>query len=305
MTSKIIVSVILAFAVGGVAVVSLSDTGDSSAQDSAASERFLAEITALRSEFSEGLAGIDERLSSLESLSRDQGDMLARVERARAASAPVAIAAKSGESGEAGEGVSIDDLQGLVAAVLQQEREVQSAERERQREEFLERAEERRRRIEAMSEGPYDRYNLKVNSLGNILGLNDNQKQAYFELASAYRGKLDEGMKELRAKAEAERENREQERGEDGRRDRRRGGFGREGFSQYRELRSNLDKEFQAGVGQLFNAQQLETFNELSSDARSFSDRDEVRAPGEESRRRGGFDFGGGRGRGSSGRRGR
>jgi len=195
--------------------------------------------------------------------------------------------------------VSSADLRGYVAAVLEEQDRVKEENRQREREEVRARMEERRRETDALKQGPYDRYNLKINSLGAVLSMTDAQKQGYFELTTAYRDKVEQQTKQLRE----QRERASEESGDDdgGSRDRRRRSGDREGEREkFREVYNGIQEEFTAEMQQLLSVDQFATYSELSRDARSFYDRDQVFASGED---RGGR-FTGGWSGGSSGGRG-
>ena len=259
-----------------------------------------AEVAALRSEFSSLTEEISKLSRTIRDLQDSQAELADKVE-----SVPVSVPA--GEGGVAQASFSSADLKKTVAKILQKEREVKEEEREREREEERAAREQRREEYAALQEGPYDRYNVKINSLGNVLGMNDAQKQAYFELTQTYRTKAEEAVKALREKRAAEREANGEGGEEEGRRSRR-GRDWMESAKAYRDAYSEVQKEFTNEVQGLFSAQQYETYTQLSRGAQSFSDRDMVRAPGEESSRsrfgsfggrtRGGDRGGRGRGRG-------
>ena len=241
---------------------------------------------------------------SVESLTAEMRALRVAQESSLGISVPAAAetADASGESPRS-------SLPGYVAAVLAEERKLQEAERERQRAERRTRMEARRQELEAMQEGPYDRYNVKVNSLGKVLNLTEAQKRSYYDLTVAYGGKLEESMKQMRearrAAAGGESAQGQQDpegpQGPGGRRSR--GDQG--GRDQFRALYDDLQKGFAADVTSLLSAEQAQAYGELSRSAQSFQSADLVAAPGEDGG--GGFaGFGrGGAGPGGAGRRGR
>jgi hypothetical protein len=253
------------------------------------------ELSALR----DGMEGIKEELRALRQLQ----------ESASGIRVPIADEA---DAEDAAAGATLPDY---VAAVLAEERKLQEAERERQREERRVRMEERRKELEAMREGPYDRYNVKVNSLGKVLALTDAQKQSYHQLVAAYNGKLEETLKQMREAREAERTARaaagEQGQSQEGERGPGRGRRGdATGREQFRELLDGLQKGFAADVASLLSPEQAQTYGELSRSAQGFQSTDMVAAPGEggEGGRFAGFGSGGRGGGGpggGGGRRGR
>jgi hypothetical protein len=259
-----------------------------------------AELSALR----ESVSGLASEVRSLR----------VAQESVAAIRVPVAVDTESG-----GEDAPADALPTYVAAVLAEERKLQEAERERLREERRVRMEERRRELEAMREGPYDRYNVKVNSLAKVLDLTEAQKQSYYALVTAYNGKIEESVKQMRAAREAERAAAAGGEGGQGSQDpegERGPGRGRRGDAagreQFRELYDGLLKGFAADVTALLSTEQAQTYGELSRSARSFQSTDLVGAPGEggDGGRFGGEGFGGrgggpGGGGPGGGRRGR
>ena len=257
-----------------------------------------AELSALR----EGLEALTAELREL------------RRAQESAAGLRVPVAMTDTDSDEAQADALSASLPDYVAAVLAEERKLEEAERERQREERRVRMEERRKELEAMREGPYDRYNVKVNSLGKILALTDAQKQSYHQLVAAYNGKLEESLKQMREAREAERAARaaagEQGQDQEGERGPGRGRRGEgSGREQFRELFDGLQKGFAADVATLLSPEQAQTYGELSRSAQGFQSTDMVGAPGEggDGGRFTGFG-GGGRGGGApggGGRRGR
>jgi len=291
--TKIQFSVLLAMGIFGVVtVVAVQQGASTPAQDDTAAY----EIAALRGEVKTLQSTIGGLADAVNQLRSSQTELADRV-------TTVPVSATDGEGGAPVAGISKADLRSYVAAVLTQEREVQEAEREQRREEERQRREEREQELAAMREGPYEAYNLRINSLGKVLGLDDGQKQAYFELTTAFRTKFEEDMKALREQREAEREaNGESTDDRRGGRDRRGGG------EEFRKLATEAQEQFTAGLAQIFTTDQLEAYGNLPRDAQSFYSRGEVTTSGRSSRGPGGFGgFGnfGNRGgsRGGGGRR--
>jgi hypothetical protein len=305
--SKIAVSMIGSAAILGSVVV----TGVALSGRTGPGARGAVDLSLIESELAQLRESMDGVMAELRALRRESQGIRA----------PLAV-----EAGADPEEAPADALEGAlpgyVAAVLAEERKLQEAERERQREERRVRMEERRKELEAMREGPYDRYNVKVNSLAKVLNLTDAQKQSYYDLVAAYSGKVEESMKQLREAREAERaaaaaarEGGEQ--GQEGERGRGRRGDAA-GREQFREMYDGLQKSFASDVASLLSAEQAQTYGELSRSAQSFQSTDLVAAPGEGGDGGGRFagfggggsggGFGGGRaggGPGGGGRRGR
>jgi hypothetical protein len=145
------------------------------------------------------------------------------------------------------------------------------------------RLEERRQQMEEMREGPYDRYNLKVNSLAKVLEMSDAQKQAYFELTQQYTEKFRQAREKMQAEREAQRaqaeaagETQPQE-GERGR-----GGRGGDFREQFQQLMEPLQTEYVTATQSILEPYQIDVYNELSDSSKSFLNLGMVSAPGEE-----------------------
>jgi hypothetical protein len=82
------------------------------------------------------------------------------------------------------------EFEGLVSKVYEQAR---STRRQREQDE----AEERAREIKALSEGPYGKFNYRVNSLAQKLNLDARQKEYLFSLLTKYDEKRREAMSQL------------------------------------------------------------------------------------------------------------
>ena len=294
--SKLAISVIGSAAVLGSVVIAGVGLSRATAPGTAGTQ----DLSSVASELSALRGDLESLITEVRALREAQESSL-RFRLPPAAEAGSETAEASGESPP-------NSLPGYVAAVLAEERKLQEEERERQREERRTRMEARRQELEAMREGPYDRYNLKVNSLGKVLGLTDAQKQSYHALSVAYGGKLEEAMKQMRDARETRRAAGEGAQGSqdpEGPRGPGRGGRGDPGArDQFRELFDGLQKGFAAEVTSLLSAEQAQIYGELSRSARSFQSTDLVAAPGDdEARRFAGFGRGGGPG--GTGRRGR
>jgi hypothetical protein len=292
--SKVLLSVVLALLVGGAVVAGIGFLPAKPEEVAQSDGEALFEVAALRESLEgtrEALRLVSERLDQLESAQKE----LAAVRELQQIGTP-----GEGAAAEAKEIVP-PDLRSYVFACIDEERKLREEEQRKQREELRQRMEERRKEREELSKGPYERYNLKVNSVAKELGLDDSQREAYYELVKRYSEKYSEARRELFAAA---RETREGEGGEE--RGRGRGGMRgmREGREQYRELAENLQKEYTAELEPLLTASQLDAYNELSERSQSFADLGQA-STGDEgfSGMRSMFGFGGGRGPGG-GRRG-
>lgn len=256
------------------------------------------------------LAAIETSLSGLQADLRTLGDRIHGLEM----SVPITVPPDGDEasSGDEAVGAAVpaaltrpDRLKDLVIAAIAEEREIrekqQTEEREKQREEMRQRMETRRQEMEQLAQGPYDRYNVRVNSMGKVLNMTETQKQQYFDLTKAYSDKLQAGRDQLRAQIAAAQPAGEQAPGGQ-QNPGGRGGRGRMGGEmgqQYRELSETLQKEYETQVLGILTVSQQEVYGELSDRAKSVQSTDMVSAPGEEDPRAG-F-FGGGNFPGAAG----
>jgi hypothetical protein len=138
----------------------------------------------------------------------------------------------------------------LVFALIAEERALAQQEQRRREEEL-------RRQREELSQGPYGQFNLKVNSLSKALGLDDAQRQQYYETTK----KAWDELSQLRQKTDW--------------RD-------RAARDAYRESSEALEKQFSGSVEGLFTPDQLAAYRELPAWARSPQNMGWVPPPGED-----------------------
>ncbi len=263
---KVALSIVLSLtlatgAAGGFFLSRRSEAGRSS------SERMAEELSAVREE--------------IQSAQEETRTLMA--EFRRLASIPTAPAAEPGATRAAAPGtdesapplsawmVLPEDLKIQVVAALEEDRKQRDVERRREREESQEKSEARRKEIASMREGPYERFNLKVNSLAKALALNDAQKQAYFEVSKQTLDRFQEGRKKLADETGA------LGKAPEGKRGRERGDRG-----QSRELLEGPQKEFTQAVEGLLSPSQLEVYAQLSESARSFQRTETLVVPASE-----------------------
>ena len=144
-----------------------------------------------------------------------------------------------------------EGLKACFLTALQEDRAQREALRQQQNE-------AKRVEVAAMKEGPYEKFNLRVNSMGKVLGLNDAQKQSYHLLLK----QADENWKEAR-KLAAEPGNAAA--GVDGAPQR-----GPVSSGRLRQLQETAQKEFEKGVQQILTASQLEVYRQLPHSAQEF-----------------------------------
>ncbi len=185
------------------------------------------------------------------------------------------LAEASGEDGETT--VVIEEgLRGQVFALIAEERKLRDEERQKQREEADKQREERRKEMEELGQGPYERLNLKVNSMAKALALDDTQRDKYAEITKKYRDKIDEERRAFFAQNAPKRPDAEnqgegqQPAAQPAERAGGRGGFGRENFEKLRELMTTTQNDYLTEVQGILTAPQVATFNELSESSQSF-----------------------------------
>lgn len=293
--SKVAISGLLTVLIGGFVAggAVLKSQLDRSA---GSTDRLVDEVSSLRTQI-EGLrketTGLTNRLARMETsqsvLATQMATPAIATDPDAAAPAPAAAVAAPA------------DLKTYIMSALDEREKIQQEQREQEREEMRQQMEQRREELAQMREGPYDRYNLKVNSLASVLSMDDGQKQAYYELVQAYDQKWDAAREKMREEARARAEAAAAANGgqapqeEGGRRGRGgRGGFFGGDREAYRQLSDSIQQEFAASVPRILTTAQLEVYNNLSDSAKSFQNAGYVSAPGEENQF--GRMFGGDRG---------
>ena len=199
----------------------------------------LARTRAALSDTRDAVARLEERLSRLETR---------RATPTRPVPAP---AAETAQAPAARPQLHSPEMRDYVFALIEEERQLKAEEDMRLRE-------ERRREEEELRAGPYERFNLKVNSFGKVLGLDDNQKQRYYELSSTYWDALQDLRKNTNWREEDAR-------------------------TTYRETHDRLQKEFAAEVEGLLSADQLEAYKKLPGWTQNIQNLSRVPEPGQAS----------------------
>ena len=277
--NKIVVSLLLSLMLGGILLVGISLTRRAG-ESCRSCERLGQEISRLQ----EYLRSVREDTRALiqEVRSHEATSKLV-IDNARAELAPAATdqaaAAKLAPANRP------EDIKTYVLSALQEDRIQAEAKRQAEREEARQLSEAKRLELATMMAGPFDRFNLKVNSLAKVLDLDQAQKKSYYEVAKQARDKLKEARNLLMQAGSAQNV-------AEGNRSR-----GQENWGKLRELQETLQKEFEQGVQGILTASQLETYNQLSRSARDFQNLGQVAAPGQDLRefaRPGGNGFPGG-----------
>ncbi|SRR6266540_4469004 len=202
-------------------------------------------------------SAVRDALSSLDGRLSDVLERLERLENVLAAlprgagtvpqeTAALPALAKDREAPAAGvrnlsapmpEAEEASDLRSFIHQVIQEEREEQRQEEERRRV-------EEKRRWEELGQGPYGDFNLRVNCMTRVLGLDERQKQRYFEILSHYSTRLQESARGLNK-------------------------LDPESLRAYEERKQEVLAEFDAVVLQAFTPTQARQYRELPSSARS------------------------------------
>ncbi len=274
--SKIVVSVMFSLVLAGGLVTGLVLAGRS--KDSCRTcERTGEELALVRDELAalrEDTRGLLREVHRIQSLPRAESvtgsEQLANPAGAdRPASDEVALADRP------------EEIKGYLLAALEQDRkqreEERQQQREQQKEEAKQRAEAKRQEQAELKEGPYDKFNVKVNSAAKALGLSESQKQAYYELLKSSREKVSEARKSASTEVKAEGASAESGKGK-----------GREEFKKMREVMESAQKDFAAQVQAILSPAQLETYKSLPDGAHSFLSLGSVSESGDGNRSGGG-----------------
>lgn len=132
---------------------------------------------------------------------------------------------------------------------------------------------ERRKELETLRRGPYGRLNVKVNSMGSLLGLNESQKMAYHVALEKARASYEEARREARSEP-AEGAGAALP-GAGGR-----AGPGLESREKLKSLETNLQGELDQSLEGTLDAQQLAVYQQLTASRRSFRSEAPVSLPG-------------------------
>ena len=268
---KIVISVLLTVLVGGAAVGGIYFLNAGGTNKNAGDSEAVAQLQADFQTTREAVTALETQVKKL---AARQGELASALAGRPEGTAMPAVAVS--EDGEPAAGVS-SGMRDTVFALIAEERKLREEERKQQREEADKKREEQRKEIEELSKGPYDRLNLKINSMAKALAMDDTQREKYFEITKKYRDKIDAERQALFAQARERMENAKQnsdqaaaqpgaQPGAPGGR----GGFGREGFEKVRELMETTQKDYVTEVQGILTAPQVATFNELSQSSQSF-----------------------------------
>jgi len=138
---------------------------------------------------------------------------------------------------EALEGKEAGGLRSFVKQAIQEELEEGRRAAER-------RAQEMKNQIEELGQGPYGRFNVRVNFIQRRLALNEFQKQRFYALLTEYSARLEEIRQGLNKEDKA-------------------------ALEAYREGRKQMEDEFDGLVIQILTPPQAQDYQELPSTARS------------------------------------
>ncbi len=228
--SKTVPAVLIAALLGAAAAsaVWLSRPPVEPREDAAA----LVEIAALRADVQAvrtALDGIAERLAAVESGARAVPPPPQPPEAADAATAPADPSAAQVPEPLA---PYSEQMRSYVFGLIEEERRAK-------RDEAARLADEARREREELSKGPYEQFNLKVNSMAKVLDMGPSQRDRYFEIAKACWSELQESRKGIDWRNE-------------------------EARTRFQEQQDALQKQFAADVERLLVPEQREIYEKLS-----------------------------------------
>lgn len=290
--NKIVLSVLLTIVVG-VGVVAGIHVMNEPNGNGKGDQNTMDELATLKKNIADNAKKLDALKQSIEALASAQ--KLAAQAQAYKIKDLANASANPGDPQE----LATPDLKNFMLACLSEHERLKDEAEQQQREERERQIAERRKQQEEFRQGPYDRYNTKINSMAFALNMDENQKTQYYELVKKYSEKFQESMRTLREQREANNADGNAEGSNP--RDRRgggRGGFDREAFQ---EITTNLQKEYTQEMGSLLTSTQLEAYNELSDRAQSFMSTSSATDTGSDRGGRGSFMMGG-RGGGRGGR---
>ena len=192
----------------------------------------------------EAITALSQRLDAMERqiLAAASRPVEARAEQPAAVAAP-----------EPQPGLSVRDLgelRDLVLTVLEEDRQLQ-------RDESRQRQEDRQERLDALRDGPYGNLNLKVNSMAEVLGLDQVQKDRYFDIHTAYTEKAAKSREGIDWRD-------------------------RESRQAAMETYRSMEEDFAADVKAILTPEQVETYDALPPMSRSLVNPGYVAPPGQE-----------------------
>lgn len=123
-------------------------------------------------------------------------------------------------------------------------------ERDQRKKDAKTQADEKRREREELSEGPYGKYNYRVNSLTKKLEMNSRQEQFVYELLQDYDERKKVAREEIRSAIDLEKPNRETM---------------QILFTRIEESRKDLGNQFETDLAAVLTPTQKEVFQELPS----------------------------------------
>jgi hypothetical protein len=222
------------------------------------------DLDGLRGELRKDVQVLEEKIAVLE----DGHDELARITHglktsADAGDAGAETAAKAPTAAGDPPATSSPEFRNQVMALFR-EPELKDQffslireERDVQREEMRKREEEFRKLREEMSNGPYEQFNLKVNSMARAVTMNDAQKQQYFEIMKKNYTELGD----LRQKTN----------------------WGdREARDAYRTAQDKIQQNYASAVEAILTPEQFDVYQKLPDWSRSLMNTNFVPAAGEE-----------------------
>jgi len=266
--SKIVLSIVLTLFAGGAVVLGLNIIS----QDFSNPGNEQATLDFLRKDLAEtnkNLEALSTRLNELES---SQSQLSASLTNQKIDLSAI-TAPKKGDSTDSTNVVN-SDLRNLVFSCIEENQKIKEAEQEKRREDLRKQMEDRRKQFEEFRKGPYEKFNMKVNSMAAALELDDTQKSNYYALLQKYETDFNESRKVLSEqkaqdkKEKGDQSNKDPENREDRQGSRR--GRGGEDREAYKELAENIQKQFSEDFKAILTDTQVEGLEKLPSRSQSF-----------------------------------
>jgi len=218
--------------------------------------------TAAIEELGQKLESLGERLATVERNAGETPDVVADLAPgARPAAAAAGeeavlqLAAVEGSAGDEDRDASSQAFARQLVASLGTDgerefrdyvRQVYMEERNARKDREAAEAEAQRKEYEELGQGPYGKYNRRVNTLGKQLAMDDRQKQRYHDLLASYSSRLQEMRKAVDWRDKS----------------------AREGF---RATENALQSEFDAHVAHLLSQQQAEDYSAMGPGEKSLA----------------------------------
>ncbi len=199
------------------------------------------------------IADFNALRSDLESVSSDLSIMKKKIDRMEAEQNKASLAVEAEkEKKKTPEQPDLysNEMRDYVFALIDEERELR-------KDESAQRRDDHRKEVEEFKEGNFGSLNLKINSIGSLLNLDDVQKDNYYELHKFYNEKSDKLREGVDWRDREVRKNT---------------------MEQYKKLQ----EEFSVEVENILTDEQREVYDKLPSWSRSLHNKGYVSPPGKE-----------------------